>query len=512
MAGGASFSGKSGVSAAILYRNDAVVITLGAKDSGYDPVKVRQMDAQKTKTSLFTSSIPVTAPIAGGVVFTKIVSLPPMPKREVMPTIALTQKDSLPFPLDDAHIGALVLHSNETHTHNGGVKALVCAIPKTEADRLCRELSRFGLRLKAIIPYVMAISSVIKSEEIKGTVIVVNTEPDRTGIYIFRDGVPLFTRDIPTGATQINDPTFSIISQEIDRSIKSFNSDSPGVAIEAGLLTGFSPHLSEVGKNAEKATGISFSHLKPSAKISFDKAAGDESGFDSTALAPLIGAAIDNGSTLNLLPSAPQRLASFAKSHTRSVKVAAIFLFLSVAAFTFVSYNADLNEKIEKLESDVLYLENEKALYETAQAHLALLTGKNNRLKVTLRQYPSFSVSGYEWRRLFEEVAASVPYNVKLTTLNSNFEPIVAEGSGRNYWTKLSGQIKGSDHEKVEALESLLGGLNRSTLFSSISIVAGTVNRGANGEGELFEFMIKAKTEPGAGSLATKIISENGEG
>ena len=513
MARGAFSKEKSGISAAILLHNKAVVATVTNKGSGYRSVTVRQIDECESANSFSSSLLPVIAPVAGGLVFTKIISLPPMPKRELMPTILLTEKDSLPFPADGAHIDAIVLNSDDTLATHTVIKALVCAIPKAEAERLRAELSRFGLLLSAVVPYVMAISSMIKSEGIDGTVIVINAESDRTGIYILQDGVPIFIRDIPTGETpqnddlQINSSHFSVISQEIDRTVKSFTGATPGAVIDAGFLTGFSPYLDEVGKKAEETTGISFHPLTPNVEFLCD----DEF-FSATAIAPLIGAAIDNGSSLNLLPSLSKRFFGFAKSHARAIKVAAILLFMLIATSSFLSYNADLNRKIDILESEVSHLENKKALYERAHSQLTLLNAENERLKETWRSYPSFSVSGSEWRRLFVEVATSTPYNVKLTTLNASFERIAAEGSGHNYWTKLSGQIKGSNYEKVTALQSLLGSLNSSPLFSSISIAAGKNNNATGSEEELFEFTIKAKAKPGAGNLATKAISGKGEG
>ena len=308
MVGGAFTFIKPGSSAAIVYRNDAVIATLDSKGGRYGYVSLRKLNERQTKTPLVSSLIPVVAPVAGGQVFTKIVSLPPMPQKEVMPTILLTEKDSIPFPVDEAHIGAIVLNSDNTQASHLGMRVLVCAMPKSEMQRLRADLSRYGLLLSGVTPYVMAISSLIKSEEIDGTVIVVNAESGRTGIHILKDGVPLFTREIPIGAKSENDDSsknnspLSVISQEIDRSIKSFSGSTPGGIIEAGFLTGFSPYLYEVGEKAEKATGINFHPLAPNVEFLCDDAI-----FSATAIAPLIGAAIDGGSSLNLLPSFSKR-------------------------------------------------------------------------------------------------------------------------------------------------------------------------------------------------------------
>lgn len=518
MALGASIFKKPGSSAALLLQNEALVVTLGAKDNEKRPIIVRQINDHEASSTFFSSSIPVTAPVAGGLVFTKIVSLPPMPIEEVAPTILLTQKESLPFPADNAYIDTVILNGEEKDSPQHGLKALLVAIPKTEVDRLQTEYKKFGLRLTAVIPYVVAISSILKSEGINGKVVVINTEPERTGIIIFRNTIPLFIRDIPIGAASQDDEFSSsktsstAIAQEIDRSIKSFSSGSSGGSIEEGLLTGLSPILSEIGEEAKKVSGISFRHLAPSDLLSFDDHTEIDSGFSPTGLAPLFGAAIDSGSTINLLPSGAQKLKNFARSHIPLARVAAAIIFLAVSVSVFGAFTSDLDARIENLEAEVSFLENEKAQYDLAQSRLFLLSEENKRLAAILRRYPSASVSGYEWRRLFAEIAKSVPHNVKLTALVSTFERMAIDDSNGSYLTKLSGHIRGSDHDKVVALEEILVGLNRSTLFSSISLVAGEKKIATDGETEFFEFTIRAKTPPGASSLANRNITKKSEG
>lgn len=488
----------------------AVVVTSRPDKNGDLAISSQKIDRQNLPDKRFGVFAPKVYGLAGGgSVFVKIVALPPMPESEIAPTILLTQKDSLPFPADDMSVTSTTLSSSDTH----GVKALMAAIRLDEIDKLSRRYKQAGLSLAGLIPGVVAFSSFLKRERIKGTSIVLSVEEEWTGIHIYRDDLPLFTREIPMGYGAVSEKdepdaqAFEAIAQEVDRSLKSFAATSPGVPIDIGLISAPRFLVDAIVKPTESITGIEFKPFATSIHIAQDLSY-DE--IDTYCLAPIIGLAIhDDKNVFDLIPTRATRLFMAAQKQTKTIAYMAALVLVTFifAGGALLVKNLDAN--IEKLESEVAYLELAKTEYDIASVRLAKLTEENRNLEILYRGYPALSISTHQWRRLFSEVAAAFPANAKLSEWRS-VRLFRRENNRSNiYASTFTGQVKGTESLRLEVLGNLLRNLSGSNVFSSIRFVGGKRKKGASDPNEFFEFTIMAESSSDPAKMAAHSYSTN---
>lgn len=145
----------------------------------------------------------VNLTISGSGIHIKRISMPSLPKAELKEAVRWEIKDHLPFPIETAHIDFHIL--NEYVEDN--VKKLdlmVVACPKHLIDRTLSIAERAGLQPTHLDVGPFALWNIlltwdqIKKEE---TVALIDMGAEKTGIYIFKNGILQFSREVtPAGA------------------------------------------------------------------------------------------------------------------------------------------------------------------------------------------------------------------------------------------------------------------------------------------------------------------------
>ena len=141
--------------------------------------------------------------VSGSGVHFKRISVPSLPKAELKEAVRWEIKDHLPFPVETAQIDFHIL--NEYVEDN--VKKLdliTVACPKHLVDRTLSIAERAGLQPihLDVAPFALWNTLLawdrIKKEE---TVALIDMGAEKTGIYIFKDGILQFSREVtPAGA------------------------------------------------------------------------------------------------------------------------------------------------------------------------------------------------------------------------------------------------------------------------------------------------------------------------
>jgi len=161
------------------------------------------LNALFKEVGLKTKKVRMT--VSGSGVQIKRISIPSLPKAELKEAVRWEIKDHLPFPVETAQIDFHIL--NEYVEDN--VKKLdliVVACPRNLIDRTLSIAERAGLQPIHLDVASFALWNTlsawdrIKKEE---TVALIDMGAEKTGIYIFKDGILQFSREVTPGGADI---------------------------------------------------------------------------------------------------------------------------------------------------------------------------------------------------------------------------------------------------------------------------------------------------------------------
>jgi len=418
----------------------------------------------------------VSLTVSGSGIHFKRISVPSLPKAELKEAVRWEIKDHLPFPVETAQIDFHIL--NEYVEDN--VKKLdliTVACPKHLVDRTLSIAERAGLQPihLDVAPFALwntlSAWDRIKKEE---TVALIDMGAEKTGIYIFKDGILQFSREVtPAGADitkamvegigsagepgrlyeqaenikreigipsesyqevlrqaqdalqQTKDTTFSKISflvrpvlerlaAEIGRSLDYYRSQFNEERIDRVLLTGGGANLKNIVSYLANELRLPVEHFNPLKKILFDSKKIDVQLLDQvgSAFTIAVGLGFTEPKRIELLPAEEPFLSKvqIGKLIPVLAPLITIFIFLAIIWHT----NGQVTTLQKERDAKMAKVTN----LDTLQTKLKLLKEKDLQMKEKLSQFPSSMIVSVPYRDILKGFNDILPDNVTLTLLS----------------------------------------------------------------------------------------------
>jgi type IV pilus assembly protein PilM len=497
------------------------------------------------EVGLTTKKVNLT--VSGSGVQIKRISVPSLPKAELKEAVRWEMKGHLPFPVETAEIDFHIL--NEYVEDN--VKRLdlmVVACPKHLIDRTLSIAEKAGLQpihldIAAFALWnTLSVWNQLRKEE---TVALIELGAEKTGIYLFKDGILQFGREVtPAGAditraimegmgskgepeatferaeeikqemgissepsqdgigdksTSLSKISFLVrpvlerLSAEIGRSLDYYRSQFNEERIDRILLTGGGANLKNIVSHLAGELRLPVELFNPLSKVLFDSKKIDTQFLDQIGSLFTIatGTALPEPKRIELLPTKETFLAKVqvAKSIPALAPGIALLVFLGIALY--------MNGQVNTIQKEILTKTAKMANLDALQAKLKTLREKDIQLKEKLSQFPSSMIVPVPYRDILREVSQIVPANITLTLLSVQSKgkplrkgdqpPKSQEGESQKDGGRelhMTGVAFGSDTRCLTALAEIIERLERTSLFNNVRLVSA-------GEDKLY-------TQPGA--------------
>ena len=485
------------------------------------------------EVGLTTKKVNLT--VSGPGVQMKRISVPSLPKAELKEAVRWEMKDHLPFPVETAEIDFHIL--NEYVEDN--VKKLdlmVVACPKHLIDRTLSIAEKAGLQPIHLDVAAFALWNTLlvwnqlRKDE---TVALIELGAEKTGIYLLKDGILQFGREVtPAGAditraimegmgskgepeatferaeevkqemgissepsqdgigdksTSLSKISFLVrpvlerLSAEIGRSLDYYRSQFNEERIDRILLTGGGANLKNIVSHLAGELRLPVELFNPLSKVLFDSKKIDTQFLDQIGSLFTIatGTALPEPKRIELLPTKETFLAKVqvAKSIPALAPAIALLVFLGVA----LHMNGQVNTLRKEMDTKRAKMVDLDAL----QTKLKALKEKDIQLKEKLSQFPSSMIVPVPYRDLLREVGQIVPDNITLTLLSvqskgnpprKGDQPLKPqEGESQKDVGRelhMTGVAFGSDTRCLTALAEIIERLERTSLFSKVRLVS----------------------------------------
>jgi type IV pilus assembly protein PilM len=486
--------------------------------------------------------------VSGSGVHFKRISVPSLPKAELKEAVRWEIKDHLPFPVETAQIDFHIL--NEYVEDN--VKKLdliTVACPKHLVDRTLSIAERAGLQPihLDVAPFALwntlSAWDRIKKEE---TVALIDMGAEKTGIYIFKDGLLQFSREVtPAGADitravmegigssgeaqpiyersekikqeigipsepsqeRMSDKSASLsklsflvrpvlerLAAEIGRSLDYYRSQFNEERIDRILLTGGGANLKNIVSYLANELRLPVEHFNPLKKILFDSKKIDAQLLDQvgSAFTIAVGLGFTEPKRIELLPAEEPFLSK--------VQIGKLIPILAplITLFIFLAIIWHTNGQVTALQKERDVKMAKIANLDTLQTKLKLLREKDLQMKEKLSQFPSSMIVSVPYRDILRGFNDILPDNVTLTLISVQSKgkplkkgaspPKPQEGESQKDEDRelyITGVVFGSDVRCLTALAQIIERLERSPLFKNVKLVSADEN--------------KLYTQPGAG-------------
>ena len=484
----------------------------------------------------------VNLTLSGADIHIRRISLPSMPKSELREAVRWEMKNHLPFPIDSAEIDFLILgESAEKDSKKLDLVAVAC--PKHLVDRFLAiaegaELkpTHLGVGPLALWNLLSAFGH-LEKEEVIG---VIDLGAEKTGIYLFQDGVLQFSREISPGGTDLTRaimeglesdeehhllydraekikhemgipskafyekngnhsrdhskipylvrPLVERLMAEIVRSLDYYRNQSHRERIDRLFLSGGGANTRNIATYLSETLRLPVVRLNP-----FDKILLDAKKIEAQLLEPSIsafaialGIALPDRKRIEFLP-AKEPYWSEAKMERWIPRLA---VMITLLAFTWIIWGLSAQVASLKKERDDKIAK--VRTLEVLQSRLALLKEKENKMKADLSLFPSSAISPVPFREALTAVSGIVPENVTVALLSIETDRKPSkEGSPANggYELQIKGITFGSDEQCLKALARMIEGLEKSSLFNNAKLVSADENKSYNKPGVGFEIL-----------------------
>jgi type IV pilus assembly protein PilM len=490
--------------------------------------------------------------VSGSGVHIKRISIPSLPKAELKEAVRWEIKDHLPFPVETAQIDFHIL--NEYVEDNiKKLDLIVVACPKHLVDRTLSIAERAGLQPihLDVAPFALwntlSAWDRIKKEE---TVALIDMGAEKTGIYIFKDGILQFSREVtPAGAditravmegigssgeaqpiyersekikqeigipsepsqegmsdksaslsklSFLVRPVLERLAAEIGRSLDYYRSQFNEERIDRILLTGGGANLKNIVSYLANELRLPVEHFNPLKKILFDSKKIDAQLLDQvgSAFTIAVGLGFTEPKRIELLPAKEPFLSK--------VKIGKLIPVLAplITFFIFLGIIWYMNGQVTAIQKERDVKLAKVASLDRLQEKLKLLKEKDLLIREKLSQFPSSMIVSIPYRDILREFNDILPDNVTLTLLSvqSKGKPLKKgspstkpqEGEsqkddGRELY--ITGVAFGSDVRCLTALAQIIERLERSPLFKNVKLVSADENKLYTQPGAVFEIV-----------------------
>jgi len=490
--------------------------------------------------------------VSGSGVQIKRISVPSLPKAELKEVVRWEMKNYLPFPVETAEI---VFHILNEYVEDN-VKRLdlmVVACPKQLIDRTLSIAERAGLQPihLDVAPFALwntlLVWNQLKKEE---TVALIDLGAEKTGIYLFKDGILQFSREVtPAGAditraimegigsegepeliyeraegikqemgipsesrqeglkdksTPLSKISFFVrpvlerLSAEIGRSLDYYRAQFNEERIGRLLLTGGGANLKSIVSYLAGELRLPIEHFNPLSDILFDpKRIGTQFLNQMGSLFTVaVGVAFPEPERIELLPAKEPFLSKV--QALKSIPVLApgivLLVFLGIALY--------MNGQVNTIQKEINMKKAKLANLVVLQEKLKLLKEKDLQIKQKLSQFPSSIIVSVPYRDILREFNDLLPDNVALTLLSvqNKGKPLKKgapstkppEGESQKDEARelyITGMAFGSDAHCLRALAQIIERLEKSPLYKNVKLASADENKLYTQPGAEFEIV-----------------------
>lgn len=475
----------------------------------------------KTATCLTPSDVP----------FVRLVDMPKMGGRELLNSLRFSERDAAPFSLERASIDAWILSRDD---RKGRMKALMGALEDTVVKEFSEIFSHTRLQLLAISAVPAALGALVSESRIMDKSVpipVISVGDSVTGIYVFHKNSIKFARRINVGLGGsvrkadagyiVQEETFrplEIVAEnfhriygareeaehqpmnklavEIKRSIEYFKNESRTKNITAAYIVGSADFVPALADYLTRTMKCRFHVYNPFEDfVTVEKGEISAIKEKGASLAILIGAALDGGDRLNLLPVKLRyhhkrfwgRIAPF----TTAVFYA---LFLLLAHHIGANYLENLENRIKNMEAFTSGRRAEKQAGVFVENEIAKLKNRIKAVKARMRIYPELKGLSINWKAVYKEIGDMLPSGIALEKISVSFKnqpEYTADGKLYSRQIVLEGKIRGDGERQFRDLRLFVEKMEASTGFEHASLLSS--HHGQNGaNGKLLFFTVAA--------------------
>ena len=478
--------------------------------------------------------------VSGSGVHIKRISVPSLPKAELKEAVRWEIKNYVPFPVETAEVDFYAL--NEYVEDNvKRVDLMVVACPKQLIDRTLSIAEKAGLQPihLDVAPFALWNTLLAWDRIRRGeSVALVDLGAEKTGIYLFKDGTLLFSREVtPAGAditraimegigsegeadviferaegikqemgipsephqertggksaplskiTFLARPVLERLSAEIGRSLDYYRAQFNQERIDKLLLTGGGANLKNVVSYLASELRLPVEQFNPLSEIPFEPRRIDTQLLNQmgSLFAVAAGVALPEAERIELLPAKEPFLSKVqvVKSIPVVAPAIALLVFLGIALY--------MNGQVNAIKKQIDMKKAKLADLDARQAKLKMLKEKDIQLKEKLSQFPSSILISIPYRDILRGVSQIVPDNVTLTLLSvqNKGKPLTKgtppskaqegesqKGVGRELY--MTGVVFGSDLRCLTALAQIIERLERTSLFNNVRLVSADENK-----------------------------------
>ncbi len=471
--------------------------------------------------------------VSGSGVQVKRISVPSLPKAELKEAVRWEIKSYLPFPVETAEVDFHIL--NEYVEDNvKKLNVMVVACPKDLVNRTLSIAERAGLQPTHldVAPFALWNTLLVWNQLRKAeTVALIDLGAEKTGVYLFKDKILQFVREVtPAGAditraimegigsegetnviferaeeikqemgipseayqekgrdkslskiSFLVRPVFERLSAEIGRSFDYYRAQFGEERIDKLLLIGGGANLKNMVSYLASELRLPVEHFNPLAEILYDPRRVDTELLNQ--MGPLFavaaGVALPEPERIELLPVREPFL-----SKAQVVKSIPV-LAPAIALLVFLGIGLYMNGEVSAIKKEIDMRKAKLADLDARHAELKRLREKDIQLTEKLSQFPPSILISIPYRDILREVSQIVPDNITLTLLSvqSKGKPLTKgipsskprEGeSEKDVGRELHmvGVAFGSDHRCLTALAQMIERLERTSLLRNVRLVS----------------------------------------
>ena len=516
--------------------------------------------------------------VSGSGVQIKRISVPSLPKAELKEAVRWEIKNHLPFPVETAEI---VFNIVKEYVDDNVKKLdmMVVACPKLLIDRTLSIAEGAGLQPVHLDvgPFALwntlLVWNQLKKEE---TVALIDLGAEKTGIYIFKDRILQFSREVtPAGADitraimegigsegepeliferaeglkqemeipsetrqeGLRDksipllskisffvrPVLEKLSAEIGRSLDYYRAQFNEERIDRLLLTGGGANLKNIVSYLAGELRLPIEHFNPLSDILFDpKRIGTQFLNQMGSLFTVaVGMALPEPKRIELLPAKEPFLSKV--QALKSIPVLApgivLLIFLGIALY--------MNGQVNTIQKEINMKKAKLANLVVLQEKLKLLKEKDLQIKQKLSQFPSSMLVLVPYREILREFNDLLPDNVALTLLSvqNKGRPLKRgapstkppEGESQKDEARelyITGMAFGSDAHYLRALAQIIERLERSPLYKNVKLASADENKLYTQPGAEFEIVcdINLSNPPSPTDTSFSPLYKRGDG
>ncbi len=475
--------------------------------------------------------------VSGSGIHIRRVTMPSIPKKELVQTLPWEMKNHLPYPVETARIQYHVLGE---FIEDGGKRLDMVAVacPKHLIDRTLSIVTNAGLQPTHLDVNAFALWNMLLAMDrlkIGETTALIDLGSEKMSLYLFKDDILQFSREMtPAGADltravadgipfeqdlgfllekaekikeevgilleaqeprafeqKIDLAKLSFLMRpilerwvaEISRSFEYYQSQFYGERIDRILLTGGGAHLKNIVPYLQAELGLPVDIFNPLKEMLFDARTIEPGMLEQTGskFAPAVGVALSEPRQVDFLPAKEPVWSKIPHEKVLWVTVPILtgLIFLGIILYKtdqVVLLQKERNAKMAKIER-----------LEELRSKLALLREKEAKIRQDLTLFPSSISPPVPYRRLLAEITEIIPGNVTLTHLEVQTTANALKKTGEPAKPQetepgkkvlhLGGLAFGNDTHCLTAIAQIIEGLEKSPLFTHVKLVSTNENK-----------------------------------